>query len=702
MRRFGAFEGVFTPTILCILGVIMFLRLGWVVGQAGLRNALIIVVAANLISLFTGLSLSSMVTNIRIGAGGAYSLVTKSLGFEMGGAVGLPLFLAQSISVAFYVTGFAEGWTWIFPDHPIRLVSVAAWVFLFVVAFISARLAFRLQYFLMLVIALSLFSVFLGPAREVAVPASGLGGVPFWVVFAIFFPAVTGIDAGFSMSGELKDPRRAIPLGTLGAILLGFVIYVALTFWYASAASPAELVADRTIAVTLARWGPLVLAGIIGATLSSALGLMVAAPRVLFALASNRMVPFSGLFSRTARKEPVPAVVLSSVIALAAIALGTLDAIAELLTMFFLLTYLMINFAVLVEQGIGIPSFRPSFRIPLICPALGTVMCASALVIINPLFSLAAALVVSGLYLFLLTRNIQGGWPDVRRGFFIFIAEKALRTASRLPYHPKIWKPNLLVPVSRDSGWRDLLPFISDLVAPAGRVTLLHLGRSPASESREPESGPTASLIEAFRLDGLLAAEVTIPSGEEEFSARSRTAIAALSRSFLPPNLLFLVLGSSAHDELLRVMMEAAKTEGLGVVLFAPPPSRTAGEEEDINLWLRPGSPNLNLGVLTALQLQRNRQGRLRLIQAVGSASERPDALSYIRRLRGILRISGKVESVVLEGDFRTSIAQAPPADVNLFGMQRQIELSWAREVAAAAGSAVIFFQDSRLASARA
>jgi len=708
MRRFGAFEGVFTPTILCILGVIMYLRLGWVVGQGGLRAALVIVAAANLISLLTGLSMSSMVTNVRIGAGGVYSLVTKSLGFEMGGAVGLPLFLAQAVSVAFYITGFAEGWAWIFPGHSIRLVSLVAWVVLFAVAFTSARLAFRLQFVMMAVIALSLLSIFLSPARApAAAAAAGLGEVSFWRLFAIFFPAVTGILAGVSMSGELKNPRRDIPLGTLSAIGLGFVVYLALTFWYSAAASPAELAGDPTIAVALARWRPLVLAGIMGATISSALSLMVAAPRVLYALAANRMLPFSGLFSRIGpRNEPLPAIAVSSVIALAAIALGTLNAIAELLTMIFLFSYLMINLAVLVEQGIGIPSFRPAFRVPLLFPALGTLLTAAALVMINPLFSLVAGLMVTLLYLFLLSRNVQGEWPDVRRGLFVFLAEKSLRTASRLPYHPKIWKPNLLVPVSEDRGWTDLAPFLSDLAAPAGRLTVLRLAppvpHSPAA-GPPPAAAPPSPLLQAFRLEGLLANEIEIAARPKEFPVQVRAAVAALSASFLPPNILFLVLAREKRsDGLLEDLLAAAEPAGLGVVLLGLPPEGLAGDNTGINLWLRPGSPNIHLGVLIALQLQRNRQGRLRLVQVIGDSGERDRARAYFRRLRKSLRITGEVESVVLEGDFLDSVSRAPAAGINLFGMQRRARLTWARRVAGEAKTPAVFFQDSTQESASA
>ena len=161
-KRFSTFEGVFTPTLLSILGVIMYLRLGWVVGQAGLGGALLIIVISNLITICTGLSIASITTNMRVGAGGAYSIISKSLGLEVGGAIGIPLYLSQALSVAFYITGFSECWVAVFPAHSFILVSLAAWLLLLAISYTSARLAFRLQYLIMAIIALSLVSVFLG------------------------------------------------------------------------------------------------------------------------------------------------------------------------------------------------------------------------------------------------------------------------------------------------------------------------------------------------------------------------------------------------------------------------------------------------------------------------------------------------------------------------------------------------------------
>ena len=99
-RKFGTFAGVFVPNVLTILGVIMFLRTGWVVGQAGLTGALIILGIANLITFLTTLSLSAIATNTKVGGGGAYYLISRSLGLEIGGSIGVPLFLAQAISAA--------------------------------------------------------------------------------------------------------------------------------------------------------------------------------------------------------------------------------------------------------------------------------------------------------------------------------------------------------------------------------------------------------------------------------------------------------------------------------------------------------------------------------------------------------------------------------------------------------------------------
>ncbi len=242
-KLFGTFAGVFTPTLLTILGVIMYLRLPWTVGNAGLLGGILIILLANAITAATGLSLSSIATNTRMGAGGPYAITSRSLGFEIGGSIGVPLYLSQALAVAMYIFGFREGWLWIFPAHPPLLVDLAIFAVVLVIAYLSAGLAFKIQYLVMVVIAVSLVLVFgnLEVWGETGVaptwwgdyrgsPETDFSGTNFWAVFAVFFPAATGIMAGANMSGELRDPRRAIPVGTLAAIGLSLVIYVALAF----------------------------------------------------------------------------------------------------------------------------------------------------------------------------------------------------------------------------------------------------------------------------------------------------------------------------------------------------------------------------------------------------------------------------------------------------------------------------------------
>jgi len=225
-NKYGTISGVFVPTLLTILGVILFLREGWVIGNAGLLGGWLIVSLAFSIVILTALSMSCITTNIRIKAGGAYSIISQSLGLEVGGSVGIPLYLSQSFAITMYIFGFREGWLYIFPGHMAILVDLATFATLFIIAFLSAKLAFKVQYLILAVIIAALVSIGLSIFDGAMVhdiqwwgeypgaPESGFQGATFWVVFAVLFPAATGIMAGANMSGELKDPKKSIPIGT--------------------------------------------------------------------------------------------------------------------------------------------------------------------------------------------------------------------------------------------------------------------------------------------------------------------------------------------------------------------------------------------------------------------------------------------------------------------------------------------------------
>ncbi|AFY69866.1 amino acid permease-associated region [Thalassoporum mexicanum PCC 7367] len=447
----GTFAGVFTPSILTILGVIMYLRFGWVVGNVGLKGTLVIVTIATLITFLTGLSISEIATDRVVRVGGAYYMISRSLGIETGGAVGIPLYFAQTLSVALYTIGFAESVSLTFQGLDQKLVALITTLLVAFLAIKSAQLAIKAQYFIMAAIIISLLSFALGKPLDGieidmwAVPAQPEEG--FWGVFAVFFPAVTGITAGVNLSGDLKNPSRSIPIGTMAAIAAGYAVYMILPFFMAWRADPQSLIEDRLIMRQLSFWGDAILLGVWGATLSSAIGSILGAPRVLQALARDGVLPrqlkFLGAGSG-ADDEPRVGTVVTLAIALIAVAVGDLNLIAPVLTMFFLTTYLVLNVAAGIETFLRSPSFRPTFWVHWAWSLLGAIGCLAVMFLINAVATTVAAVIVAGIFLWLEQRELESAWGDVRRGIWMALIRAGIL---RLDYKPdaKNWRPNILV-----------------------------------------------------------------------------------------------------------------------------------------------------------------------------------------------------------------------------------------------------------------
>ena len=449
--KLGTFGGVFTPSLLTILGVIMYLRFGWVVGNVGLIGTLLIVTLSTAITFLTSLSISAIATNAPVKGGGAYFLISRSLGAEIGGAVGIPLYLAQAFSVSLYVIGFSESVVAIFPALEMRWVGIITTIFLGALALFSTTATIKSQFFIMGLIAISLMSLAFGSSLEDShielwgVPAAQ--SVDFWQVFAIFFPAVTGIMAGVNMSGDLKDPARSIPKGTFMAIGVGYVIYMVLPVILASRADAATLIADPLIMQQLAYWGGAIILGIWGATLSSATGSLLGAPRVLQALANDKILPrWAGGFKKVTGKEKIPraATLFTIALTLVTVYFGNLDIIAPVLTMFFLTTYAVLNITSALERFLGSPSFRPKFKVHWIFSLLGAIGCAGVMFLINALATLLAFLVIAIIFIWLKRRKIKATWGGLGRGIFSSIIRYALFQLEK-ESNAKSWRPNILV-----------------------------------------------------------------------------------------------------------------------------------------------------------------------------------------------------------------------------------------------------------------
>lgn len=720
IRTYGTFAGVFTPTLLTILGVIMYLRQGSVVGNAGLGGAWIIIGLVCGIIACTAMSMSSITTNIRIGAGGAYSIISQSLGLEVGGSVGLPLYLSQALAVTMYIFGFREGWLFIFPSHPALIVDLLTFVVILGIALVSAGFAFRIQYIILAIIVVSLISVFGTVFTEglqyepqlwgdfPGFPETGFQGTDMWFLFALFFPAATGIMAGANMSGELTDPRRSIPRGTLAAVAVGTTVYVALAWWLARAASPEELTRNYTIMIDRALWGPAVLAGLLGATFSSGLASLVGAPRILQALADSGVLPgMKWLSKRTARGEPRNAVVFTGAVVLVALLLRNLNTVAPLITMFFLITYAMINVVVFVEQSLGLISFRPLFRISRVVSFVGAAGCLVSMFIIEPIFGLAAVGLVGAFYMLLLRRRIQAPGGDVRSGLFVALAEWAAQKVTELPPSPeRSWRPNILVPIERMAQLRGGFPLLSDLTHLGGSVKLLGLEESLEGSKMRRE---IPSFADAFRKSGVFAQTTFIQ--EAEPGQGLVAAMQALDGAFFRPNCVFVRLplhaDPLAEELILRVSRRAHRLR-MGVIMFAAHPEARLGRRQSINVWVREQSPdwrigmrlgNMDMSLLLGYILREAWRGQLRIVCVVGTEAERENALQFVRRVSDLARMP-KVDVIVRVGTLEDQVPLVPTADLDIFGMAPTPDFDFARHVLETTASSCLFVRDSGMENA--
>lgn len=668
IKRFGWFSGVFTPSILTILGVIMYLRLGWATGQVGLAGVLAIVVLAHLITIATGLSVSSIATNRSVGPGGAYNIISRSLGASSGAAIGIPLFLAQALSVTFYIVGFTESLRRLFPDLSsvgfnilgifVNLEQCVGLLLLSLLAIVSAKsaeLAIKAQYGILVVIGVSLVSLFLGgsenPPETITWTSSG-GGEGFSAVFAVFFPAVTGIMAGVGMSGDLRNPRRDLPIGSLSAIAVGFVVYLFLPIWLASQASPEELINDELIVWKLARYENLIYLGVWGATISSALGSILTAPRTLQALANDGLAPaFLGRGSGPSN-EPRVGLVVTFVLAGAGILMGDLNAIAPILTMFFLATYGLTNLACGLERWAASPGFRPAFSIPFWISLGGAAACFYVMSIID-LPAMVTALLFCGM-IFVLTerRDLGTTYGDARHGIWAALVRSALLRLRRAEFHPANWRPNLIILGGNPEKRPWLLHFGNAIVQERGLVSYFALLRGTVEERWEHRANLLNELESTygeklpnvfFRVDIVRDVYSGIISVAQSYGLGSFEANSIMLGWPNSPE------GRSDYARMLRDLVRLDRS----LFLVRYNSERGLGDRKEIHIWWGGLKGNGGLMLLVSSLLRAHekwRRAKVTLITVVENEEMRSVASARKKRIIEAARIDAIPRVILREG----------------------------------------------------
>lgn len=492
--KLGTFGGVFTPSLLTILGLVLFLRLGTVTGDVGLVAMLAILGLSTAVSVLTTISLAAIATNLRVGGGGVYFLVSRTLGPAFGGSIGLVLYAAMSISIAFYAIGLGEAVASAIgsdaPNAP-RLIAAVTIVALLGLAWLGADIATRLQYLVMAFLIVAIVAYFIGVAPDLDASrlSSSLGrpaaGGSFWVSFAIFFPAVTGFTQGVAMSGDLRTPSRSISAGTFAAIGTSTVVYLLVIATFVLAVPLSELRADPSIMRRLAVAPWLIDVGVIAATLSSAIASMMGAPRTLQRLAADRLVPQLEPFAAGSGSgnNPRRGTALSAAIALLTVAAGDLDVVAPVISMFFLSSYGMINYATYSEARAASTSFRPTFRYFHWRASLaGTIACLGAVLAIDPLAGGLAGVALLVLYRYF-SRNVdQVRWVDSSSGFHASNVRLHLQRLGASSAHSRDFRPCIVAFAPRDPDRRQRLATVAGWIdSGSGFTTVIRIvaGKGP-------------------------------------------------------------------------------------------------------------------------------------------------------------------------------------------------------------------------------
>jgi amino acid transporter len=583
--KFGTFLGVYTPSILTILGVIMYQRFGWVVGNAGLGGAIGVVLLAHVISVTTGLSVASIATNHTVKTGGNYYIISRSLGLSIGGAIGLALYVALALGVSLYLIGFAEAFiaaTGFTPvdgyTNNLRVIGSVALVLMALLTLYSTSIALKSQLFVLGAIVLSLVSIVAGSgvpaiAGETAVALTPPANAPaFAAVFAVFFPAVTGFTAGVGMSGDLKDPKRAIPIGTMAAIVTGLVIYLGLPFLLSDMATIEQLQQDNNILLRTSLSPHLVTAGVFAATLSSALGSILGAPRTLQALAFDGIVP---RFLGRGREEPRVALVVTILIAEAGILVGELELVGSIISMFFLTCYGFLCLACGLERWAS-PDFRPQFRVPIWVSLLGAVACFMVMFQINALAMFGAIVIMGLIYLVLKRRQLVlqsgdtwgGVWSAVVRAGLLRLRQSDTTAATRN------WRPNMIL-LSRGRRRRDMIRFGQSIVGDRGILT--HFDLVPGAPRKA-------------RVDSALEAEYPGLFARSQGCDNPYTAIPNLVSSFglagMESNVVLLGWPREAGHRIEYADMTTRLLElDISVLMLRLDDARGFGKRERIDIW---------------------------------------------------------------------------------------------------------------------
>ncbi|XP_018422708.1 PREDICTED: solute carrier family 12 member 2 isoform X2 [Nanorana parkeri] len=547
--KFGWIKGVLVRCMLNIWGVMLFIRLSWIVGQAGIGLSIVVIAMATVVTTITGLSTSAIATNGFVRGGGAYYLISRSLGPEFGGAIGLIFAFANAVAVAMYVVGFSETVVELLQQsnavmvdeiNDTRIIGAITVVLLLGISVAGMEWEAKAQIVLLVILLLAICDFFIGTVIPMEdKKATGFFGYKaeifsenfgpafrndetFFSVFAIFFPAATGILAGANISGDLADPQLAIPKGTLLAILITTLVYMGVAvsvgscvvrdasgnvndtlsaavtnctdaacslnynFSYCKPECPYGLMNNFQVMTMVSGFAPLITAGVFSATLSSALASLVSAPKVFQALCKDNIYPGLQVFAKGYGKnnEPLRGYLLTFLIALGFILIAELNVIAPIISNFFLASYALINFSVFHASLAKSPGWRPAFKYYNMWVSLiGALLCCGVMFVINWWAALLTYVIVIGLYIYVTYKKPDVNWGSSTQALtYLNALQHTIRLAG-VEDHVKNFRPQCLVLSGAPSSRPALLQLVHAFTKNVGLMICGHVHMGPRRQA---------------------------------------------------------------------------------------------------------------------------------------------------------------------------------------------------------------------------
>uniref|UniRef100_A0A914UYK5 Solute carrier family 12 member 6 n=1 Tax=Plectus sambesii TaxID=2011161 RepID=A0A914UYK5_9BILA len=569
----GVVLGVYLPTIQHIFGVIMFLRLFWIVGIMGVTQSFAMISLCCFCTFLTCISMSAIATNGVVESGGSYFMISRNLGPEFGTAVGVLFYLANAVAAAMYLVGSVEIiLLYIFPSitiggaevhqdtgllgmmtNNIRIYASALLLIVFLIVAMGVRFVQLFAPVSLFCVVLSVLSIYAGGIQKAIDPMAGKSvcmlndhllrmdaympvgvdssdvclycrhnsplliasfcpndtcdaefqsgdlrcvsafpgflsqavksnmvtsymqkgeanpGVPadksrevyqdlttsFFLLLAIYFPSVTGIMTGSNMSGDLKDPQKSIPIGTIGAQLTTSFVYLSLVLVFGSSITGPVLrdkygqsLGGGMVVAELAWPSPwILLIGSFTSAFGAALQCLCSAPRLLQSIAKDNVIPALRPFSVvTGRNEPMRGLLLTTLIVECAILVGGIDHIAPIVDFFFLMCYAFVNLICALHSLLGAPNWRPRFRFyHWFFSLVGAFICFFIMFSTHWYYAILSLCLCLAIYKYVEWKGAKKEWGDGIRGLALTTAQYSLMKIEDKDPHPKNWRPQLLL-----------------------------------------------------------------------------------------------------------------------------------------------------------------------------------------------------------------------------------------------------------------